>query len=434
MRKDKTLLVILMTVLLCLGSFTVSSEHIEAASSEPRIYVDGNKFSFSSHPAIIENGVTLVPAREFSEKLGAKVTYDGKTKKIVIDKSDTKITLTIDSNYAYVNKTKVKLDYPVVVRKGHTLLPLRFVSESLGGKVGYDASTNSVHVDSYEFRRAQLLILSTLSYSLVDGYYGGFVRKDGSISPGTKLSDMLLKDEGSWGINKFGDLRSKLKTLEKRGVLKKLNGKSTLEANPTIADVFSNFSMKDWSIYTYLDGNDAKNADASGFFGAVFYNSKTGDFVYTIRGTKKLDDWVYNTTIPKTNNSNETSQVKFAKQLLSKIPVLGKDNSKITIVGHSLGGYLTDILSIQNNIKGVAFNAPGLNSGDAVYKTYKNNTTYVEDYTIKGDPVSEVGIFIGTSKPAFINTRESVTKYKDVNFIRHHGIVNFFDHLLIKKN
>lgn len=111
------------------------------------VLVDGKKLSFPEPPRNIK-GTVLVPLREIFEALGAKVSWDGKTKTVKATKQSITVTLTIGKSVATVNKKSVKLSQPAQLINGKTFVPLRFVSESLGAKVEWDGSTQTVTVTS----------------------------------------------------------------------------------------------------------------------------------------------------------------------------------------------------------------------------------------------------------------------------------------------
>jgi len=81
------------------------------------------------------NGRVLVPIRTISEEMGAEVTYNDATKQVLIAKDDTEILLTIGSQEAYVNGEKIMLDVPAMIIEGRTMVPLRFISESMNATV-----------------------------------------------------------------------------------------------------------------------------------------------------------------------------------------------------------------------------------------------------------------------------------------------------------
>lgn len=91
-----------------------------------------------------ENGRTLVPVRIVSENLGLNVGWDDLTKTVTISGDVLNIKLVIGSNIAYVNNEQVSLDVPAIEKDGRTLVPVRFISETLGKKVKWIASSNQI--------------------------------------------------------------------------------------------------------------------------------------------------------------------------------------------------------------------------------------------------------------------------------------------------
>lgn len=85
------------------------------------------------------NGRTMVPVRIISETFGADVQYIHEEEKVIITLGDKIITMVIGEAVADVNGETVTLDVPSVETNGRTLVPLRFVSETLGFDVKYVA-------------------------------------------------------------------------------------------------------------------------------------------------------------------------------------------------------------------------------------------------------------------------------------------------------
>ncbi len=85
-----------------------------------------------------ENGRTLVPVRFISESFGAKVGWDDATQSVTVDYGDKNITLQIGSNLMYVNGEAVTLDVPANTYNSRTLIPLRALVEALGKYVHWD--------------------------------------------------------------------------------------------------------------------------------------------------------------------------------------------------------------------------------------------------------------------------------------------------------
>ena len=85
----------------------------------------------------IEKGVTLVPIRIVSEILGLRVEWIESTKSVLISSPGRTVRLSIGSNKATVNETAYTLDVPAKIINDSTYVPLRFIGENLGYKIGY---------------------------------------------------------------------------------------------------------------------------------------------------------------------------------------------------------------------------------------------------------------------------------------------------------
>lgn len=117
------------------------------AAQNIKVYLDGQQMSFSVQPRV-EYGTTLVPMRAIFESLGADVQYNGSQKKITATKGSTQIVLYLNNKTAYVNNAAKTLERPAKAINGVTLVPLRFVSESLNADVGWNGSTQTVTINT----------------------------------------------------------------------------------------------------------------------------------------------------------------------------------------------------------------------------------------------------------------------------------------------
>lgn len=95
---------------------------------------------------IIRNDRTMLPARFIAEKLGATVSWDEDIRCVTIEKNKTLIEIFVDSDIALVNGEKVKLDSPAFIENDRTYTPVRFICESLGAKVLWNAELYEVTV------------------------------------------------------------------------------------------------------------------------------------------------------------------------------------------------------------------------------------------------------------------------------------------------
>lgn len=108
-----------------------------------KVKVNDKPIIFDVAPVISE-GRTLVPLRYIFEALGAEVKWDAATRTVTGIKGSDEIVLKIDSKDAVVNGETRKLDVPATILNGRTLVPARFISESLGAEVLWDGDSKTV--------------------------------------------------------------------------------------------------------------------------------------------------------------------------------------------------------------------------------------------------------------------------------------------------
>lgn len=116
-----------------------------SAATNISIYLNDTKQSYSDK-AMIKNGATLVPLRGIFEGLGAQVTWNASTKTIDATKGSTKVWLKIGSTTTKVDGKNVSIAVPAQVVNGSTLVPLRFISESLGAQVEWVQATQTIKI------------------------------------------------------------------------------------------------------------------------------------------------------------------------------------------------------------------------------------------------------------------------------------------------
>ena len=117
-----------------------------AFASEP-IYLEINGTIVTPAAAlVIENGTTLVPIRIISQNLGCKVDWDASTQGISITKDDKVINLKIRETSATVNRGKSIFVCPPQNHYTTTMVPIRFISQNLDAYVNWDADSRTVQV------------------------------------------------------------------------------------------------------------------------------------------------------------------------------------------------------------------------------------------------------------------------------------------------
>jgi N-acetylmuramoyl-L-alanine amidase len=104
-------------------------------------------------PLIVESR-TLVPARAVFEALGGTVMWDDSgypLQLVSVSCADAVVTLTVGAATALVNGAETPLDVPTQIVNDRTLIPVRFVSESLGFVVRWDEIGRVVDIYSLDY-------------------------------------------------------------------------------------------------------------------------------------------------------------------------------------------------------------------------------------------------------------------------------------------
>ena len=107
-----------------------------ALANEIGITFNGENLICDVPPVKINNRV-MVPIRAISEKAGATVDFNYETNEITLTNEIAIVKLTVNSNLAYINGAERILDVPATEINNRTLVPIRFVGESLGLNVDW---------------------------------------------------------------------------------------------------------------------------------------------------------------------------------------------------------------------------------------------------------------------------------------------------------
>jgi competence protein ComEC len=146
------------------------------------------------------NGRVLVPVRPIFEALGAQVGWDATSKTATGAKGNTKVSIQIDNNKAYINEKVSILDVPAQIIGGRSYVPARFVAEALGCAVGYDGTSKTVIITSSDSRES----VSDLKISFIDVGQGDSILIQ-SPSGKTMLIDAGTNESTSTVVNYIKD-------------------------------------------------------------------------------------------------------------------------------------------------------------------------------------------------------------------------------------
>ncbi len=147
MGREKAIKRIVAFILLGVIAFAVNS--CSADEKKIGVSINGKEISFDVSPVIIE-GRTLVPLRAIFEALEVNVWWDDSTKTVMATTEGKIIILQIDNNIAFVNSEKLELEVSAKLIEGRTLVPVRFIAETLGAEVKWDETERMVSINKSE--------------------------------------------------------------------------------------------------------------------------------------------------------------------------------------------------------------------------------------------------------------------------------------------
>lgn len=113
------------------------------------VYVDGARVQFTGGvtPRYMGSRV-MVPLRGVFEQMGATVNWDAGSRTVFARRGSMNVELPIGSRNAVIDGRTVTLDTPAMIIAGNTMVPLRFLSESLGATVDWNATAQRVDINT----------------------------------------------------------------------------------------------------------------------------------------------------------------------------------------------------------------------------------------------------------------------------------------------
>lgn len=119
--------------------------HQAEAAETPRTYLNGREIGFDVDPFIV-SGTTLVPIRGVMTPFGATFEWNQASQTAVVKRGSTTLTLTNGSASAKVDGVAKALPQAVRSQNGRLMIPIRFVAETFGLNVSWNASAGSIDI------------------------------------------------------------------------------------------------------------------------------------------------------------------------------------------------------------------------------------------------------------------------------------------------
>ena len=124
---------------------------IKLSIGSKQYHVNGSPRNMDTAP-LIQEGRTLLPIRFVAEPLGAALGWDTALQQATVTMGTKEVELWIGQNRARVKNVYQYIDpsnhnvVPIIVPPGRTMLPLRFIAETLGCQVDWNGVTQEVTV------------------------------------------------------------------------------------------------------------------------------------------------------------------------------------------------------------------------------------------------------------------------------------------------
>jgi hypothetical protein len=202
-------------------------------ASDIKVQLNGEYIDFTDEngavakPELIKNR-TMVPMRKIFEELGADLTWDSDTRTVTATKDDTTIILTIDSEKAIKkvgdDSQELTLDSAPVILNNRTMVPVRFIAESLDKQVGWQDDEKAVIIIDYTKLEEKLKNNAPNFHEFINAKY----KKAESSSSTISINGSL-----------------EYKDLDNKNNYEKLNLKATIEGNSNgnLSEIESSFNI-----------------------------------------------------------------------------------------------------------------------------------------------------------------------------------------------
>ncbi len=109
-----------------------------------KVTIDGDPVKFPDTQPMMVASRILVPMRGVFERMGAQLRWDQAMRQVTAERNGKSVVLTMGKNQAEVDGAMIPLDQPATSVQGRVMVPLRFLSTSLGVKVDWLAADRTV--------------------------------------------------------------------------------------------------------------------------------------------------------------------------------------------------------------------------------------------------------------------------------------------------
>ncbi len=161
--KIKKLLAVFLAAASLLTIFSLTISAASPTYANVTVKVDGKVVDFPDQKPVIVNNRTLVPVRFIAESLGYDVDWNPDDNSVVIDNGC--IILYIGTNKAKINGQNVTLDVASTLIKDRTMVPLRVIAETLNCTVDWFGTNRMILINKRKADGSEMSIFERYKQS-----------------------------------------------------------------------------------------------------------------------------------------------------------------------------------------------------------------------------------------------------------------------------
>ncbi len=146
------------TMILCFSLVTSSVTALATTNTQKTsnisVTLNGMNLNFDVEPYVNNDNRTMVELRSIGENLGATISWNEDSRTVTIEKDNAILELVIDQQEYKLDGESKTMDTSPIIVNGRTMVPIRFVSESFGQNVKWDAVKKVVLIsndDKYDY-------------------------------------------------------------------------------------------------------------------------------------------------------------------------------------------------------------------------------------------------------------------------------------------
>lgn len=132
--------------ILVTGVVALAASSALAFSKPATIQIDGLRVQSDVPPVVTANRQAYLPLRVVTSHLGARVSYDKKTRGIVIVRGSDRLRLRLGKQTAVFNGKPMRLTHAPFSVRGRTMVAAKTIERTLGSKIHYNPRKSTIDI------------------------------------------------------------------------------------------------------------------------------------------------------------------------------------------------------------------------------------------------------------------------------------------------